>query len=442
MQQLFRGRILHCPTSWNGSAADCVEYIPDGVLAIEEDKIVACDSAENLQRQGMDLSKARELKSQLIIPGMIDIHVHSPQLEIIGAYGEQLLEWLQRYTLPAELKFSDAKFAKEISYQFLRELIDNGTTTAAVYPTSHEASVDALFDEAEKMQLCLIAGKVLMDRNAPEDLLDGEDLGMQASHKLIEKWHGKSRFHYAVTPRFSITSSAEQLKMAGELLHQYDDLYVQTHLSENTEEIAKVLELFPQADSYLDTYQQAGLVTDRSIFAHGIHLQQQEIDSLAANDACIAFCPSSNMFLGSGLLDIDKLEQNKVKYGVATDVGAGTSLSMFRTLGDAYKVCQLQGIKLEPLKAFYMATRGNATALKLEKEIGSLKAGSIADFLILDPCSTALMQRRIELCSSIEEEWFVYMTLGDERLVEETWVAGKPVHSHRKNQPNHWLEVA
>ncbi len=433
--QLFRGRILHCTKSWQSAGAASVQYMEDGILALEGDTISVCAEAETLIRQGMDVSGARHMQDKLIVPGFIDTHVHSAQLDIIASYGEQLMQWLERYTFPSEARFADADMAAEISDIFLSELIDAGTTTAAVYTTTHPAATESLFSAAAKRQMCLIAGKVLMNRNAPDELLDGEDLGIPACRRLIETWHGQGRLHYAVTPRFAITSTVEQLSQSGALLKEFPGLYMQTHLSENLEEIAQVKQLFPQAKNYLDTYEMAGLLGERSIFAHGIHLQAEEIQSLADSGSSVAFCPSSNLFLGSGLLDIEKLQEAKVATSLGSDVGGGTSLSVFRTLADAYKVCQLLGNKLEPMQAFHMATLGNASSLQLQDRIGNLREGSDADFLVLDPSATSLIQRRVRSCRDIAEEWFVYMTLGDERLVAETWIAGRPVHSHRKNNP-------
>lgn len=423
-RQLLRGRVLHCLAA--GSAADYrLEYLEDGVLAIDGGRVEALLPAAAAAAQGLDLAQCRDLGGDLLVPGFVDTHVHAPQLEVIGSHGEQLLEWLERYTFPAEARFADADFAELAMAQFLDALLCQGTTSAMVYATSHRPATEALFAAAAARGLCLIAGKVLMDRNAPAALRDGTETGVADSRALIERWHGVDRLAYAVTPRFSITSTPEQLAGAGRLLQAYPGVYLQTHLAENPEEVSAVRRLFPEARHYLDTYDRHGLCTADSVFAHCLHLEAAEIRRLAECGAAVAFCPSSNLFLGSGLFNWQAFDLAGVPVTVGSDVGAGTDLSMLRTLSDAYKVCQLAGQTLDPLQAFYTLTLGNARALGLERRIGNLAPGTDADFLRLGPQAIPLLPGRLAACRTIAEEWFACMILGDDRLVRETWVAGR-----------------
>lgn len=401
-----------------------MEYLEDGILAHAEGRIVALLPAAQALAQGMDLAGCRSIGPGLLVPGFIDTHVHAPQLEVMGSHSEQLLDWLERYTFPAEMRFADEDFARLAMAGFLDALICQGTTSAMVYATSHYPATDSLFAAAAERAMCIIAGKVLMDRNAPPALQDCTRQGISDSRTLIERWHGVDRLYYAVTPRFSVTSSAAQLEGAGMLLKEYPTVYLQTHLSENRQEVARVRQLFPDASHYLDTYDRYGLCGERSVYAHCLHLEPAELARLAATGGKVAFCPSSNLFLGSGLFDWRQFDRAGVTVTLASDVGAGTSLSMLGTLGDAYKVSQLSGNSLDAMRGFYSITLGNARALGLEHRIGSLEPGSDADFLVLDPTGIPLLPGRIAACRSIDEEWFACMTLGDDRLVRETWIAG------------------
>ncbi len=422
-RRAFRGRFLHCLPEAAGGYR--VEYLEDGVLVVEGTQIAALEAAAAAEAQGLELSTCTDLGGDLVVPGFVDTHVHAPQLDVIGSHGEQLLEWLERYTFPAEARFADEAFARVAMADFLDALLCQGTTSAMVYATSHHHATDALFAAAEARGLCLIAGKVLMDRNAPEALRDSAEGGINESRALIERWHGRERLAYAVTPRFSITSSPAQLAGAGQLLRDHPGVYLQTHLAENPREVAAVRELFPEAAHYLDTYDAHGLCTAHSVFAHCLHLEAGEIRRLAETGAAVAFCPSSNLFLGSGLFNWQAFAAAGVPVTIASDVGAGTDLSMLGTLADAYKVCQLGGHPLPPLEAFHAITLGNARALGLEARIGSLAPGSDADFLRLNPRDIPLLPGRVAACRDIAEEWFAYQILGDDRLVRETWVAGR-----------------
>jgi guanine deaminase len=368
---------------------------------------------------------------KLILPGFIDTHVHSAQLEVIGSWGAQLLDWLETYTFPAEHRMAEPAQAQQGSQRFLDALLAHGTTSAVVFPTVHKSSVDALFDAALARGMRLIAGKVLMDRHAPKTLcddIDDVDGAERDCHELIARWHGRGRLAYAVTPRFAPTSSDAQLAMAGRLLASQPGLYMQTHVAENPDEVRWVAELFPQARSYLDVYERHGLLKARSLLAHGIWLDDADRARLHDQGAQIAFCPSSNLFLGSGLFAWAAAEDAGVAISLASDVGGGTSLSMQRTLADAYKVQALAGTKLTAWALLHAATRGAACALGLGHEIGSLEGGSTADLCVWDWASGAVARRRQQVARDLHEKVFAWITLGDERDLVETWVAGECRH--------------
>ncbi|MBD3814673.1 MAG: guanine deaminase, partial [Betaproteobacteria bacterium] len=339
-----------------------------------------------------------------------------------------LLDWLETYTFPTERAFADKAHAGEVAEVFLDELLRNGTTTALVFGSVHKESVDAFFEACEKRNLRMIAGKVLMDRNAPDYLTDTAETGYADSKELIERWHGKGRLHYAVTPRFAPTSTPEQLALAGQLFKEYPDLYMHTHLSENRKEIEWVRELFPERQGYLDVYDHHGLIGARSVFAHGVHLCDEECRRLGETGSAVAFCPTSNLFLGSGLFDLEKVEGFGVRVGLGTDVGAGTSFSQLQSLNEAYKVMQLQGKKLDPFKSLYLATLGGARALYLDDRIGNLQPGKDADFVVLDYQATPLIDYRLRQARTLEEKLFALTILGDDRAVKETFAAGESVH--------------
>ena len=426
MRRYFRGRMLQCRA--DAGAAVVPDYLHDGILIIDNERIVEMLPAAQALQQGVRPEQCRKLGNKLLVPGFIDAHVHAYQLDMIASYGEQLLQWLDRYTYPAEARMSDVVKAAEVAGFFLQQLLQNGTTSAMVFSTSHKAATDLLFSQAAELGLCLITGKTLMDRNAPAELLDDPELAYSESAQLIEKWHRHRRLHYAVTPRFALTSSAEQLSAAGKLLQRWPDLYVQTHLSENQAEVALVKQLFPESRNYLDVYDRHGLCTDRSVFAHGVHLADAEIARLHSAGSAVACCPTSNLFLGSGLFDWQRLREGGVRLAVGTDVGGGTSYSMLETLRDLYKVNQLKGNSFRPLDGFHAITLGNARALQLGHRLGHFGSGCDADFVILDPDADALVGRRVAATQDIADEWFVYMTLGSSRLVSETWAAGRRLY--------------
>lgn len=427
----LRARILHFTDAPTAEGAG-LEYFDDGVLLVEQGRIAAVASAEAIRAQGFNLDRCEHLPDQLVMPGFIDSHIHCPQLDVMASYGEQLLDWLNRYTFPAEMKFADPDYAAQMSELFLDRLVAAGTTTALAYATVHAHSADALFRAAEQRGMRMIAGRVMMDRNAPTALSDTAASGERDDRRLIEQWHGRARLHYALTPRFAPTSTPEQLAAAGRLYGDYEGLFMQTHLSENLAELAWIKSLYPDAKHYLDVYDRAGLLGPRSVFGHGIHLCDDEIQRLADTGSSVAFCPSSNLFLGSGLLDMARLTQAGVAMSIATDVGGGTSFSQLRTLADAYRVLQLQGQSLHPFSAFYALTLGNARSLQLDDCIGNFAVGKEADFVVLDLSPEPLQARRQSQTSNLAEQLFALMILGDERNIARTYALGRCLHHNKK----------
>lgn len=411
--------------------SDSVRFIADGLLVLDNGRVKEIGSYEDLKDRYQDIP-ITSYPGMLIMPGFIDTHIHYPQTEMIAAYGEQLLEWLTKYTFPIEGKFKDKEYAKKVASFFLNELLKNGTTTALVFAAVYPESADAFFEEAYERNLCMIAGKVMMDRNAPDFLLDTPESSYTETKELIEKWHKKGRLRYAVTPRFSITSTNVQLKLAGRLLKEYPDVYMHTHLSENVDEVAWVKELFPECKGYLDTYDQAGLVGGRSIFAHGVQLTDEEFQRLSEAKSAIAFCPTSNLFLGSGLFKLEQAKSSEypVKVGLGTDVGAGTSFSILQTANEAYKVSQLRKQKPTPFQALYLATLGGAKALELQDYIGNFGIGKEADFIVLDPRATPLMTFRNPApkptnLEELADTVFTLMIMGDDRAIHATYIMGQ-----------------
>lgn len=405
-------------------SSDAWEYIEDGLLILKLGLVTALGKAEDWFDFLPDGVEFHDFTSKLIMPGFIDTHTHYPQTDIIASHGAELLEWLKKYTFPTEAKFSDINVANASAEFFCDELLRNGTTTSGVFSTIHPESVDAIFNAAGKRNMRLISGKVMMDRNAPELLCDTAQSSYEDSLQLIQKWHGNGRALYAVTPRFAPTSTPAQLRMAGKLLRQHEGLYLQTHVAENVDEVAWVSELFPDRRSYLDVYEHFGLLGKRSIYAHCIHLNQTDRERMADSGAAIAFCPTSNLFLGSGLFDLDQAQANNIRVGVATDVGGGTSFSILQTLNEAYKVSQMSGQTLTSMKAFYLATLGGAKSLYLDHTLGNFEVGKEADFVVLDLNATALMKRRMAMSDSIQDKLFALMMLGDDRSIHATFVMG------------------
>ena len=405
-----------------------LRFIEDGLLLLCNGKVDWCGTWEEGKARIPASIRVRDYRGKLIVPGFVDTHIHYPQSEMIGAYGEQLLEWLNKHTFPTERRYNDLDYAREMSNFFLKQLLRNGTTTALVFGTVHPESVDALFEAASHINMRMIAGKVMMDRNAPDYLLDDAQSSYDQSKALIERWHKNGRLLYAITPRFAPTSSPEQLAMAQRLREEYPDTYLHTHLCENREEIAWVKSLYPQHDGYLDVYHQYGLTGKNCVFAHCIHLEEKEWDCLSDTGSSIAFCPTSNLYLGSGLFNLQKAWRKRVKVGMGTDIGAGTTFNMLQTLNEAYKVMQLQGCRLSAYEAFYLATLGGAASLGLDDRIGNFQEGKEADFVVLEPTATPLQQLRYDNSVSLVDKLFVTMTLGDDRTIYRTYVDGRLVY--------------
>jgi len=426
----YRGALFHLTEDPALVGADAShQYEADGLLVVEDGHVQRAGAYADLVGTLPAGTEVTDHTDGLIVPGFVDTHIHYPQFDMIASYGEKLLDWLNRYTFPEEAKFADPAHAAECAEFFLDELMRNGTTTALVYGTVHKGAADALFEAAHKRDMRIAAGKALMDRNVPDAVRDTAESGDSDSRALIEAWHGKGRLMYAVTPRFAPACSDDQLTRAGKILQDYPDVLMHTHLSENADEIAWVKELYPDADGYLDVYARFGLLTDRSVFAHCIHLNGEEYQRMAEADAAIAFCPTSNLFLGSGLFSLKEAEKYGVKVGLGTDVGAGTSFSLLETLDEAYKVCHLKGHKLDAFKAFYLATLGGARALNMGDKIGNFEPGKEADFLVLDLAPTPLLARRLKTCKNIEETLFVLAMLGDDRAIAHTYIMGEQAYS-------------
>ena len=424
--EALRASILHCLADpGEGSKPAAWEYFEDGLLAVHDGRIVDAGPADAVRARLPADIEVTDYAGKLIVPGFIDCHVHFPQLDIIGSYGAQLLDWLNQYAYPVEAKFADPDHAREVANAFVDELLRNGTTTALVFGTVHAHSADAIFEAAEARNMRLIAGKVLMDSNCPEELRDSPDSGYAESKALIERWHGKGRLGYAITPRFALTSSPEQLAAAGKLADEYPDTWIHTHLAENMDEVEQIARQFPDSRSYLDVYEQFGLVRERAVFAHCLHMNDQDRASMAANRAAAAFCPTSNLFLGSGLFDLTAMREAGVCCGLGTDVGGGTSLSLLRTASEAYKVLHLREHALPATQALYLATLGAAEALRLDDKIGNFEEGKEADFAVLDFKGSNLTARRCAAASTIEEKLFALMTLADDRNVAATYVEGR-----------------
>jgi guanine deaminase len=411
--------------------ATAFHYEPDGLVICRGGVIVAAGAAGALNAQLPPDAEVADYSGCLIAPGFIDTHIHYVQTGVIGSQGQQLLDWLERYTFPAEQAFADPHVAAATAKVFCDELIRNGTTTALVFCSVHPGSVDALFNEAARRNLRLIAGKVLMDRNAPPALCDTAQSGYDQSKALIAKWHGHGRALYAITPRFAGSSTPAQLDLAAALWREHPDVFMQSHISENRKEIAWVRELYPERRDYLDVYAHYGLIGRRSVYAHGIYLDESELCRCHESGTAIAHCPTSNTFLGSGLFRARTARDRRrpVEVGLGTDIGGGTSFSLIATMGEAYKVSLLAGEPLNAVEAFYLATLGGARALALDDRLGTLAPGREADLVVIDPKATPLLAFRSDRVQSIEEQLAVLMTLGDDRAVRATYVAGALAHA-------------
>jgi guanine deaminase len=432
----IRGRLLSFLRAPRGAVeAHSYRHNEDGNVLVKDGRIEDVAPAAELMHGLTPAAAIEHHPDALILPGFVDAHIHYPQTQVIASYGAQLLEWLEKYTFVEEQKFADPAHAARNAEFFLEELVRNGTTTALVYCTAHPNSAAALFAAAHRRNTGIIAGNALMDRNAPPGLLAPAGTAIADSRDLIRRWHGTGRQRYAVTPRFAVTSTDEQLAAAGALLREFPTVLMQTHLAENRGEIDTVKRLFPNDASYTAVYARCGLLGPRSLFGHCIYLDDAELKLLRDSGSVAVFCPTSNLFIGSGLFDYDRVAAAGVRIALATDVGGGTSYSMLRTTAEAYKVMQLQGQNLPALAAFDLMTRGNAAALGLAGEIGTIAPGAFADLVVLDARATPAMAHRMEVARDLEAELFVLMTLGDDRAVRQTYIAGEPALK-RKLQDN------
>ena len=427
----LRGTVVTCrddPFLTDPATAFAVET--DGVVICRNGVVEAVGSAGELLKTAPPGS-VTDYSGCLIVPGFIDTHVHYVQTGMVASYGEQLLDWLDRYAFPAEMEFSDPAHAAAMAKVFCDELLRNGTTTALVFCAVYPQSVDALFAEAERRGMRIAAGKVLMDRNAPAALCDTAQSGYDDSKALIARWHGHGRSLYAITPRFAGTSTPAQLDAAGALWREHKDVLLHTHIAENKREIAWTAGLFPERKDYLDVYDHHGLTGKRAVLAHGVHLSEDELCRCHESGTALAHCPTSNLFLGSGLFRIAaaKDPRRPVQVGLGTDIGGGTSFSLLATMGAAYEIAQLGGRTLSAIEAFYLATLGGARALALEDRIGTIAPGHEADFAVLDPNATPLLTLRNARADKVEDVLFALMMLGDDRAVRATYVAGQRAHA-------------
>jgi guanine deaminase len=407
---------------------DSYRWYDDGHVAVDDDGRIASVGPWSDAPHG----DVVDLSGRLIAPGFIDTHLHAPQLEMIGSYGGHLLEWLNRYTFPTERKFEDPQHARRVATAFFDELLRHGTLTALVFSTVHATATEVFFEEAERRGFRGIIGKTMMDRHAPEYLLDkSAQQSYDESRALLAKWHGRGLLRYAITPRFAPTSTPAQLELAGQLKREFPDAWVHTHISENPNEVRWVQELFPEAE-YADVYDRYGLLGDRTVLAHGVWLTPEELDLLARRGARISHCPNSNLFLGSGLFPLHRVLNAGVVVGLGSDIGAGTTPSLFNAMADAYKVQQVQGVSLSPFQLWYLATLGGAKALTLDAETGSLEPGKSADFLVLDLNATSLLTLRTSRATSCEDLLAGLIFMGDDRAVERSFIAGRCVSERKR----------
>jgi guanine deaminase len=424
---LLTGRTL----SFDGDPTvnpDSVRYTEKGAVLLADGHIVWTGQAGEEPADLSTGAKRHDYGDNLILPGFVDGHVHYPQIGVIASFGAQLLDWLEKYTFPEEARFSDPDYADRTAKLFLDLLLANGTTTAAVYCTVHPESADAFFAESSARNLRMIAGKILMDRNAPESVRDTAQSGYDETKLLIEKWHGQGRNLYAVTPRFAPTSTPAQLEACGTLMSEFPDIYLQSHVSENTEEVKWVVELFPDARSYLDVYGRFGMLGARALYGHAIHMDDADLAQAAGTDTKFVHCPTSNLFIGSGLFRMQETRAAGVDVMLGCDVGGGTSLSPFATMKAAYEIAQFGGYSLTPEEAFWLSTSGGAETLSLGDRIGKLQPGYEADLVVLDINSTPIIRQRMDRADSLRDMLFAQMILADDRAVRATYAAGGLVY--------------
>lgn len=407
-----------------GPWQDAVRIETDGAVLLADSRIAAVGKAAELRQAHPQAAEQRYDGDHLICPGFVDAHVHYPQTGIIASWGKRLIDWLNDYTFPEEMRLSDADYAQEVATRYLNLTRAHGTTTVASYCTIHPHSVDALFTAAASRDQRIVAGKTCMDRNAPDGLRDTPQSGYDDSKALIERWHGKGRATYAITPRFSPTSTPEQLAALGALWGEHPDCLMQTHLSEQTDEVAWVRDLFPQARDYLDTYEAHGLLGERAVYGHAIYLEPREVDRIAETGAALVHCPTSNTFIGSGLFDMAGLSARHIPVGLATDTGGGSSFSMLRTMAAAYEIGQLRGTPLHAAQLIWLATAGSANSLHLGDKVGSISKGHEADLTVLNLSSTPAIAQRHAQAKDHWESLFATIMMGDDRAIADVWIAG------------------
>lgn len=424
MTDLLLGQVLRYdgdPVRDGHSAARPLRH---GAVAIEGGRIAAVGEAADL-RTRFPKARVHDHGDKLISAGFIDAHVHYPQTAIIASWGKRLIDWLNTYTFPEEMRFADPAYAAEVANRYLDLVLARGTTSVCSYATIHPESVDAIFTAAQARGMRLFAGKTCMDRNAPEGLRDSAQSAYDDSKRLLEKWHGLDRLSYVITPRFSPTSTPEQLHALGTLWREYPDCLMQTHLCEQTDEIAWVQSLFPQSRDYLDTYEAQGLLREGAVYGHAIHLTDRERTRLIEAGASLVHCPTSNSFIGSGLFDMTLAQSLRV--GLATDTGGGSNFSMLRTMAAAYEVAQLRGQSLHPSQLWWLATQGSARALRCEDRIGNIAPGLEADLVVIDLASTPAIEQATRRAEDLWQALFPTIMMGDDRAVAEVWVGGKRV---------------
>lgn len=433
--QAYRGSVLHF-TGDPALVENAHQWHEDGLLVIDDGYVRAAGDYAQIAATLPAGTQVHDYRGRIIMPGFIDTHIHYPQTDMIASPAPGLLPWLETYTFPTERKFSDGMHAREVASFFLDELLRNGTTTAMVYCTVHPESVEAFFCESEARGMRMVAGKIMMDRHCPDFLCDTAERGARDSEELIRRWHKRGRQLYALTPRFAPMSTPLQLQLAGELAAAWPDTFIQTHVAENTDEVEWVRSLYPDARSYLDVYDRYGLMRERAMYAHCIWLDDADRARMAETGSAVALCPTSNLFLGSGLFDFARADAARMTLSLATDVGGGTSFSMLQTMNETYKVARMGGTHLPAMRMFYLATLGAARSMGLEGVIGNFVAGVEADFIILDPKATPLLARRLSAAESLEEMLFAFALLGDDRLVEATYISGNALHRRSRFEAN------
>jgi guanine deaminase len=424
METLLLGQVIQFTADPFHEGPQAVHHIRKGAVLLASGKIIAVGEAGTLRARS-PTAKVHDYGDALISPGFIDAHVHYPQTAIIASWGKRLIDWLNTYTFPEEMRFADRAYADDIAGRYLDLVLARGTTTVCSYATVHPESVDAFFEAAQARGMRACAGKTCMDRNAPEGLLDTAQSAYDDSKRLLQKWHGVDRLSYVITPRFSPTSSADQLAALGALWHEHPDCLMQTHLSEQPDEVAWVKSLFPQSRDYLDTYEAHGLLRERGLYGHAIHLTERERSRLAEVGASLIHCPTSNTFIGSGLFDMELARQLRV--GLATDTGGGSSFSMLRTMAAAYEVAQLRGQSLHPSHLWWLATQGSARALHAEGQIGNIAVGMEADIAVVDLASTPAIAQASARANDLWQTVFPTIMMGDDRAIIDVWVGGARV---------------